>query len=54
MSRKQQRAEHHHIIWKIANDPCGCVDGWNFKQGRHPASQDCPPFAATPRRETSV
>lgn len=31
MAREQERAELHRIIWKIANDLRGSVDGWDFK-----------------------
>jgi len=32
-SRKEaERAELHRTIWNIANDLCGSVDGWDFKQ----------------------
>lgn len=31
MSKEQERAELHRIIWKIANDLRGSVDGWDFK-----------------------
>ncbi|MGL4721786.1 MAG: type I restriction-modification system subunit M [Desulfovibrionaceae bacterium] len=31
MTREQQRAELHRVIWKIANDLRGSVDGWDFK-----------------------
>lgn len=31
MSSEAQRAELHRIIWKIANDLRGSVDGWDFK-----------------------
>lgn len=31
MSKETERAELHRIIWKIANDLRGSVDGWDFK-----------------------
>ena len=31
MATKQERAELHKTIWKIANDLRGSVDGWEFK-----------------------
>lgn len=31
MSKEQERAELHRVIWKIANDLRGSVDGWDFK-----------------------
>ena len=31
MSKEQERAELHRVIWKIANDLSGSVDGWDFK-----------------------
>lgn len=31
-SKEQERAELHRIIWQIANDLRGSVDGWDFKQ----------------------
>lgn len=31
MTREEQRAELHRIIWQIANDLRGSVDGWDFK-----------------------
>lgn len=31
MSKEQERAELHRIIWQIANDLRGSVDGWDFK-----------------------
>ena len=31
MPTKQERAELHKTIWKIANDLRGAIDGWNFK-----------------------
>lgn len=31
MATKQERAELHKTIWKIANDLRGAIDGWNFK-----------------------
>lgn len=30
--KEQERAELHRIIWNIANDLRGSVDGWDFKQ----------------------
>jgi type I restriction enzyme M protein len=30
--KEQERAELHRMIWGIANDLCGSVDGWDFKQ----------------------
>jgi type I restriction enzyme M protein len=30
--KEQQRSELHQIIWNIANDLRGSVDGWDFKQ----------------------
>ena len=30
--KEQERAELHSIIWRIANDLRGSVDGWDFKQ----------------------
>ena len=32
MTKEQQRAELHKMIWKMANDARGSVDGWDFKQ----------------------
>ena len=32
MSSEQERAELHKIIWRLANDLRGSVDGWDFKQ----------------------
>jgi type I restriction enzyme M protein len=29
---EQERAELHRVIWNIANDLRGSVDGWDFKQ----------------------
>ena len=29
--KEQERAELHRIIWNIANDLRGSVDGWDFK-----------------------
>lgn len=29
--KEQERAELHRVIWKIANDLRGAVDGWDFK-----------------------
>ena len=31
MTKEQERAELHRIIWKIAADLRGSVDGWDFK-----------------------
>lgn len=31
MARDQERAELHRVIWQIANDLRGSVDGWDFK-----------------------
>ena len=31
MAREQERAELHRVIWQIANDLRGAVDGWDFK-----------------------
>ena len=31
MTREEQRAELHRVIWQIANDLRGSVDGWDFK-----------------------
>lgn len=31
MTREQERTELHKIIWRIANDLRGSVDGWDFK-----------------------
>jgi len=31
MAKKEERAELHKTIWKIANDLRGSVDGWDFK-----------------------
>lgn len=31
MTKEQERAELHRIIWQIANDLRGSVDGWDFK-----------------------
>ena len=31
MSKEEERAELHRVIWKIANDLRGAVDGWDFK-----------------------
>lgn len=31
MSKEQERAELHRVIWGIANDLRGSVDGWDFK-----------------------
>lgn len=31
MTKEQERAELHKIIWRIANDLRGSVDGWDFK-----------------------
>ena len=30
-TKEQERAELHRIIWQIANDLRGSVDGWDFK-----------------------
>ena len=30
--KEQERAELHRVIWNIANDLRGRVDGWDFKQ----------------------
>lgn len=30
--KETERAELHRIIWNIANDLRGSVDGWDFKQ----------------------
>ena len=30
--REQERAELHRMIWNIANDLRGSIDGWDFKQ----------------------
>ena len=30
--KEQERAELHRVIWNIANDLRGSVDGWDFKQ----------------------
>lgn len=27
-----ERKERHRKIWAIADDVCGAVDGWDFKQ----------------------
>jgi len=32
MTKEQERSELHRIIWQIANDLRGSVDGWDFKQ----------------------
>lgn len=32
MAREQERAELYRVIWNIANDLRGSVDGWDFKQ----------------------
>ena len=32
MTSKNQRAELHTQIWKIANEVRGSIDGWDFKQ----------------------
>ena len=29
--KEQERAELHRVIWNIANDLRGSVDGWDFK-----------------------
>lgn len=31
MSKEQERAELHRVIWRIAEDLRGSVDGWDFK-----------------------
>ena len=31
MTKEQERAELHRVIWQIANDLRGAVDGWDFK-----------------------
>ena len=31
MNKEQERAELHRVIWQIANDLRGSVDGWDFK-----------------------
>ena len=31
MTREEQRAELPRVIWQIANDLRGSVDGWDFK-----------------------
>lgn len=31
MSKEKERAELHRVIWQIANDLRGSVDGWDFK-----------------------
>ena len=31
MSKEQERDELHRIIWQIANDLWGNVNGWDFK-----------------------
>ena len=31
MTKEQERAELHRVIWQIANDLRGSVDGWDFK-----------------------
>lgn len=31
MTAENERAELHEIIWRIANDLRGSVDGWDFK-----------------------
>ncbi|MBU0672982.1 MAG: type I restriction-modification system subunit M [Candidatus Margulisbacteria bacterium] len=31
-TKEQERAELHRMIWQIANDMRGSVDGWDFKQ----------------------
>jgi len=30
--KEQERSELHRMIWNIANDLRGSVDGWDFKQ----------------------
>ena len=32
MSKEEERAELHKVIWQIANELRGSVDGWDFKQ----------------------
>ena len=32
IKKEQERAELHKIIWNIADDLRGTVDGWDFKQ----------------------
>lgn len=32
MTKEKERAELHKVIWKMANDARGSVDGWDFKQ----------------------
>ena len=32
IKKEQERAELHKMIWNIANDLRGSVDGWDFKQ----------------------
>ena len=31
-TKEQERSELHRVIWQIANDLRGSVDGWDFKQ----------------------
>ena len=31
MNKEQERAELHRVIWRIAEDLRGSVDGWDFK-----------------------
>ena len=31
MTKEQERAELHRVIWRIAEDLRGSVDGWDFK-----------------------
>ncbi len=31
MTKEQERAELHRVIWQVANDLRGSVDGWDFK-----------------------
>lgn len=31
-TKEQERAELYRVIWGIANDLRGSVDGWDFKQ----------------------
>lgn len=39
--KEQERAELHRMIWNIANDLRGSVDGWDFKL-------KCPGYAVLP------
>ena len=32
IKKEQERAELHRVIWSIADDLRGSVDGWDFKQ----------------------